>query len=598
MKGKAKKITRQQIVTAFVMLSLFVIFVRLFTLQIYRGKENRVAVDRQLTLFKTVSAPRGDIADRYGRPIVTARYGWDLVLDEGVSKEVLKETSKRVETLLKGEETVIPFAEGLPLPHVLAEDLKSESVAKIKEYEKALPGVLVQERTVRNYQYPGVASHILGHIGKISGEEYEEKQKDGYQKTDYIGKQGVERAFETFLRGENGVKTVETEEKNPLVASKEPTPGKTVMLTLDIDLQIATEEALQKAVESTNEKAGGAALVVDVKSGDVLACASYPTYNLETFSKDYSALLNDPAKPMFHRALSGLYAPGSTFKMISAIAALEKGGITPEERIKTRGVYEYFDRTFQCNIYREKKETHGDITLAEALGVSCNYYFYEIGNRVGIEDIAETAERFSLGEKTGIFSGNEEAEGRIASRETREKMGGKWYAGDTLQAAIGQSDHLFTPVGLANYVAMLANGGKSPGLHILYGVKDAETGEIEKHTESKPQKDANVDAEILQEVIKGMQKVTEEEGTAGATFSEFEIPVAGKTGSAQVPGGTNGLFLGFAPVEKPQIAISVVIEKGGAGSLAARVGKEIFSEYFEKEAPAFSQRETPYTLLP
>lgn len=596
MKRTAKKKSRTRHVTVLVSIGFGVIFLRLFHLQIYEGPKNRAQIDSRLTLSTPVSAPRGDILDRYGRPIVTARYGWDLVLDEGFSKETLKETSKRVEALLKEEETICAFSENAPLPHTLAEDLKSESVAKIKEHQKALPGVFLQERTVRQYQYPGVASHILGHIGKISAEEYEEKE--GYQKTDYIGKQGVERAFENLLRGTDGVKTVETEAKNPLVASKNPTPGKSVMLTIDMNLQIAAEEALKQAVDGTREKAGGALVVVDVKNGDILACASYPTYNLETFSKDYETLLTNPAKPMFHRALSGLYAPGSTFKMISAIAALEEKSITPEEIIETKGVYEYFDRTFQCNIYKQKKETHGAITLSDALGVSCNYYFYEIGKRVGVEKIAQTAKRFSLGEKTGIFSGNEEAKGQIASPENREKNGGTWYGGDALQAAIGQSDHLFTPIGLANYAAMLSNGGKSPGLRILYGVKDAETGEIEKNKENTPQKDANVKEEVLQEVIKGMTKVTEEGGTAGEYFSDFGISVAAKTGSAQVPGGTNGLFLAFAPVGTPQIAISVVIEKGGAGSLAAKVGKEVFSAYFEKTAPAFSQKTTPYTLLP
>ncbi len=595
-KRKTKKRGRIEHITVLACAVFAVIFFRLFYLQIYAGEENRAKVDAQLTLFTPISAPRGDILDRYGRPLVTGRKGWFLVLSENYPKEILKKSAARAESLLKEEEDICAFSETASLPHTLAEDISAESVAKIKEHQRALPGIMIEERSVRKYSYPGVASHVLGHIGKITEKEYEEKE--GYRKTDYIGKGGVEKAFEEILRGTDGIKTVETEEKHPLVASKEPKPGKAVLLTLDINLQIAAEEALKKAVDETKAKAGGAAVVVDIKSGDVLACASYPTYNLETFSKEYDALLNNPAKPMFHRALSGLYAPGSTFKMISAIAALETGKITPTEIIKTAGEYEYFDRTFQCNIYRQKKETHGDITISDALGVSCNYFFYEIGKRVGIEEIVKTAERFSLSEKTGIFSGNEEATGKIASPKTREEGKGKWYAGDTLQAAIGQSDHLFTPVALANYALMLANGGKSPGLRILYGVKDEKTSGIEKYTENAQGKDAHVEKEVLQEVIKGMQKVTEETGTAGAYFSEFPISVAAKTGSAQVPGGTNALFLAFAPVENPQIAMSVVIEKGGTGSLAAKVGKEIFSAYFEKTAPAFSQKTTLHTLLP
>ncbi len=595
-----KKDVRQMSSYVVLGISFFVIFIRLFFLQIQNGEENRAQVDGQLTLFKPVTAPRGEITDRYGRPIVSNRTGWFIEIEETKeAEEILKESAARVQMMLNDLGiSCMPPEEPMKLPHTLAEDVGIEAVLKIKENSNVLPGIVVSERPVREYLYPQTASHLLGHVGRITEEEYEEKKDAGYQKTDYIGKQGVEKAYEEILRGTNGIKSMETNEKNPLVASKEPRTGDTVMLTLDIKLQLAAEAALKRAVDGLNkEKSGGAAVVVDVNSGEVLACASYPTYDLQHFSKDYQSLLTHPAKPMFHRAVSGLYAPGSTFKMISAIAALETKSITPTETIETKGVYEYFDRNFQCNIYRQKQETHGKINLSEALGVSCNYYFYEVGKRVGIEEIAKTAARFSLGKRTGILPEWEEAEGNVASPEKRAQKGGKWYAGDVLQAAIGQSDHLFTPVGLANYAAALANGGKSFNLQILYGVKHAETGEIEKNQTPKVTRDANVSRDVLDEVIKGMQKVTEPGGTAGGVFADFSVSVAGKTGSAQVPGGTNGLFLAFAPAEKPQIALSVVIENGGAGSLAAMVGKEIFSAYFEPVQSAFFSQ-TPYTVLP
>lgn len=483
-------------------------------------------------------------------------------------------------------------------PYTLAETVEDETVMRFLEQAHRMPSVSVYAYPVREYLYPETAVHLLGRVGKISSEEYQSKQAEGYRKTDLIGKQGVEKAFETILRGTDGIKALFTDTN--YVTPQEPIPGDTIMLTLDLDLQQATEQALERAVSRTqgSEENGAAAVVLDVHSGEILASASYPDYDITTFSKAYHALSQNPAKPMFHRSLAGLYAPGSTFKPISAIAALEKGVVQPEDVIETRGEYAYLDQVFRCNIFRTKGETHGKICLAEALGVSCNYFFYDLATKTGSDAISKTANAFGLGNKTGSELSFEEREGRVASEENRKNSGGTWYPGDVLQAAIGQSDHMFTPIQLANYAAAIANGGTLYRTGILKAVKSIENGRMIPASNKEILCKTEVSAKALSVVQEGMELVTKEGGTAGEVFADFPIDVAGKTGSAQVPGGTNGLFIGYAPADHPQIALCTVIENGGAGSLAAAAAKDIFSAYFAKTAPVSSQEDMPYTIQP
>ena len=272
---------------------------------------------------------------------------------------------------------------------------------------------------------------------------------------------------------------------------------------------------------------------------------------------------------MFNRAIAGLYEPGSTFKPVSAIAALKQGKLKPAETINTRGVYHYYDRDFRCNIYRETGKTHGTINVSQALGVSCNYFFYEIAHRTGIDAIAKTAENFGLGAPTGIELANEEATGKIASPENRNTH---WYAGDTLQASIGQSDNRFTPIALANYAAALANGGIVYASHILKSADGA-------HTTPTVLNKVEIDKDTLSAIHQGMVYVTKQ-GTAKEVFKDFAVTVAGKTGSAQVSRKTNGLFLGFAPAKNPEIAFCAVIEGAPSGNVAATAVKDAISTYF------------------
>ncbi len=641
-----------------------VIIWRLFSLQIINGADARKAVDAKLSLSVPIIAARGDICDRYGRPLVSSRTGYFVTIEKkDISEQMrsdeisaavscfsdadtaryhdslplsftapytftetpdsfLKEmklsndaTPDDVLSALCAKYNISPHKEDARLlcgvrygmeqdgfsaasPYTLAEDVNAETVARIKEHANNLPSVSLQVRPVREYLYPGMASHLLGRVGKISKEEYDSLKQDGYRKTDMIGKQGIEKALEKELRGTDGIRIAEDFSDSAIIfaRSREPIQGNTVMLTLDTQLQQATEHALQSAI--TEEKNGGAVVAIDVTNGEILASASFPTYHLETFHEDFDALTSHEGNPMFHRTLAGLYTPGSTFKPISAIAALDAKTVSPEETIDTKGTYAYLDRTFQCNIFRTKGETHGTIRIAEALGVSCNYFFYEAGKRTGIDQIFKTASGFGLGEKADTELSSEEAVGKIASPKNRQKSGSVWYPGDVLQAAIGQSDTLCTPLQLANYTAALANGGTLYVPHFVKSVKSAQdnrtlyanTPDIKRHVQ--------VSDDALACVKEGMEMVTANSGTAGAVFSEFPVSVAGKTGSAQVPGGTNGLFIGYAPAENPQIAISVVIENGGSGTAAASVAKKVLQSYFEKPVQAVKQEITPHTLLP
>jgi len=493
-------------------------------------------------------------------------------------------------------------------PYVLLEDVDAVAVTAIKEHASFFPEVSVEERWVRTYCYPKTASHVLGNVGKISSQEYDRIKQDGYTKNDLVGKQGAERAFEQYLRGIDGTSGVPAEiggEDLYFIPSTAAIPGNTVMLTLDLDLQLATEEALAKGVlEAKSQKSsfkGGAAVVVGVHTGEILAAASYPTYDLMQFHEQYNQLAADESKPMFHRAFSGGYEPGSTFKPVTAIAAIDSGLLGVDETIKTRGIYQYLDRAFQCNLYRIKRKTHGTIDVAEALGVSCNYFFYEAGRRVGIEKIAETARRFGLGSQTGVELSFEETKGRLATPSARESAGGTWYPGDVLQAAIGQSDNLFSPLQLANYAATLANGGTNYRTTLLKAVKSAADETVLKTSVPEVRQMAGASSAALAAVKDGMLQVTQQGGTAYGVFSDFPISVAGKTGSAQVKGGTNGLFICYAPAENPQIAVSVVLENGDSGTKAAAVAKEILQGYFnrpQQENQVSYEGAAPYTLLP
>jgi len=477
--------------------------------------------------------------------------------------------------------------------YTFAEDVSTEVLSLITDgrYE----GVTIRTASARVYN-TALAAHILGTIGPIWQEEWSSSEDTGYvgyadkgySMNDLVGKDGVEKAFESYLRGTDGRRLITTDETGKITGelyTREPQPGGTVALTLDIDLQADVEAALAETIsgmidKDSNER-GGAAAVVSVGTGEVLALASYPTYDLSTFNEDYDELVNDQRLPMFNRATQGIYAPGSTFKMVTAVAALESGIITPSSIIQDRGIYTYYkDPQPMCWIYSQTGSTHGRINVSQAITDSCNYFFYEVGRLTGIRTLDSYASQFGLGQSTGIEIGD--SSGVLASPEWAESHDQEWTDGQTITAAIGQSYNLFTPLQLANYVATLVGGGDHYQAHLLKNVKAYDNSRLLYMYDDKPINAVEMSDTTLSAVTRGMHELTVS-GSVAYAFENCVVSAGAKTGSAQV--GTdiaNGVFVAYAPYEKPEIAVAIVIEKGGSGAALANTAVEIINSWFSR----------------
>lgn len=483
-------------------------------------------------------------------------------------------------------------------PVTVAQDISVDSVIRIKELQDQLPGISITEDYVRTYNYPGLATQLLGRIGRISAEEYEKFSSGGYGMNDNIGKQGIEKWAERYLRGTAGTTgrtTVVDGKEVEITANVDPVPGNYVMLTLDSELQAETEKSLESTITSIgNDCNAGAAVVIDVNSGNTLAMASYPTYDMSRFNEDYESLINNTGNPMINRAVSGLYSPGSTFKPLTAIAGIQTGNLRLTERIACEGVYRvYQDYQPTCWIWSEARATHGaqDVTLA--IENSCNYFFYELGRRLGIDTLDEYAKKFGLGEYTGVEL-TEEAEGHMASPDYKSRVvlnviDSEWFGGDTLQAAIGQSYSLFTPVQLANYCATIANGGTRYKVNLIDSIRSSVDGSVVEKFDPQVAEQLDISAETMDKIHDGMRKVADE-GSASSIFDGYPIQIGGKTGTAQLgKGANNAIFIAFAPFDNPQIAVAVVLEHGVRGANAGLVARDIFDKYFfgsGKSAPS------------
>ena len=556
--------------------------------------------------FTYASTESGD-----GRKLIRflEKQGWstDLSAGEVISRlcekygidQTLTEESRRLAAGLRYYLESCEFS-SYNTPVTLAEDLDIDTVALISEELAGLPGVNITVDDMRQYNTT-LAAHVLGRVAAISAEEYAELKDQGYGLTDTLGKDGIEKAFEEHLRGIDGTYAVEYD-KNGAVVDKyfleDPDPGDNVVLTLDMKLQAAAERALEKTLNdlrANNEKGeggdaeGGCAVVIDVKTGEVLALANWPTFNLESFSVDFAANNSNPLAPLFNRSVAALYSPGSTFKMCTSVAALEEKLITPSTQIRDEGIYTYYpDYQPRCWIYRQYGRTHGLINVSEALKYSCNCFYYEVGRQMGNEVLAKYAASFGLGQKTGIELPGEKA-GHMASAAHREQTGGEqWYAADTLMAAIGQSDSQFTPIQLASYVATLVNGGIRYQPHLVKEITNNTGDSVVQTFAPTILGTVEMSKSTVNAVKKGMLGVVTEDGTASSYFKDFPIKVGGKTGSAQTSDGrsAHGLFVSFAPYDDPQIAICVVGEYASTGGALAPVCLEIYNEYFGLTPPA------------
>ena len=488
---------------------------------------------------------------------------------------------------------------GYNTPVTVVEALDITTVAHISEQSNQMPGVTIQVSDSREYETTA-AAQLLGYVGTIPKEDYEERKDQGYTLTDTIGRAGMERALEDYLRGIDGIRVVEADSRTGQLVTEymveEPQPGKNCYLTISLPLQERTEQALAETIENIRiqgeaskegdgaDVEGGAAIVMDVNTGEILAMASYPTYDLSRFWEDYTANSTNPLSPFLNRTIQSTYSPGSTFKMCTSLAALEEGVITPRTEIVDKGAYErYADVGYspRCWVYRQYGRTHGAINVSEALKYSCNYFFYEMGYQLQMEKLNSYATQLGLGQKTGIELPNEKA-GILAGPESREARGGeKWYAADTLMAAIGQSDHLFTPIQLVNYVATIVNGGTRYQPHLLKTVMDYTNTEVYEENEPVVLNEVEISESSLGAIKEGMKGVVTEDGTASSYFAGFPIQVGGKTGSAQMTNhSATGVFVSFAPYDNPEIAVCVVGEYASSGGSLAPVAIAIYDEYF------------------
>ena len=474
--------------------------------------------------------------------------------------------------------------------YVFAQDVDIDFITVVKE--RQLIGVRIDTATVREYNTT-YAAHLLGQVGSIYQEEWEYYMDKGYSMNDIVGKDGVEQAFEDILRGTPGVKDVEYNQTGKIIneswhvdpetgQAQVPQPGDNLMLTLDIKLQEAVEEALERYVPGMTEESQKAACVVVDMTGGVLASASYPSFDPATYRQDYYALSTDPLEPLFNRALQGLYAPGSTFKMAVAAGALEEGAVTRTEKIEDTGRYKHYERIEDqpmCWYFRQYGRTHGFENVSEAIRDSCNVYFYEAGLRMGIEKIDQYAALFGLGEETGLEL--YERAGEVAGPESSKRHGQTWYEGETMYAAIGQGNTQVTPIQLANYVATLVNGGSHYPTHLLKTVKSSDFSRVIEEYQSQPRDQIGLDSANVEAVKKGMGMVASE-GSAAYYFRDLPVQVGAKTGTAQVSRNSeaHALLVAFAPYEDPEIAISIVVEHGGSGTLVSAIAAEIFEYYF------------------
>ena len=502
-------------------------------------------------------------------------------------------------------------------PIIVAKDISRESSIQIEEQGHLLPGTAIVTEPIVTYPYGTLASHILGYLGLISAEEYAEKS-DEYDINDVIGRDGIQYMFEKYLKGQDGIRQIDMSVDGEVTGeyiSKEAVEGCDVVLTIDANLQKAVESALEEGMKKIqsgyygdkHDADAGAAIVMNVKTGEVLALASNPVYEPELYIEGISQKkLEEYEKngSTFNRAISGTYAPGSIYKMVVATAALETGTIDTKTEIYDSGVYPYAHQPV-CWYWSTYRTGHGYQNLTEAIKHSCNYFFYEIGYRMGVDTFAKYAEYYGLNKKTGIELPSEST-GLIASTKVAEEMGEVWQPGNTLSAAIGQSDNNFTPIEIARYISMLANGGKAVDVSIVKSIIDPDGNEISESeieeyvngmlgNPDTELEDLNIKQENLDAILEGMKGVTSEPGgTAYYIFSDFGMDIAGKTGSAetQIDGKVNGWFAGFAPYDDPEIAVVVLIEDAGSGGNTAEVAKTIMQEYFGMNAKKVTEDTT------
>ncbi len=592
--------SRLKVLLAFIITIFVVISLRLGYLQILQNEEfQRLSEGNRIRLI-TQRAPRGQMFDSDNEPIVSTRYAYTVSLVPMEIKNmeaVIGELSPLLNMTHKDIREQVEAAQKKKLPSYypipVKTDISDETLVKIEEKSLELPGVMIEEQPVRDYLQGDFASHLIGYVRGIDEEELKVMKKDGYKIGDIIGKMGLEKLYDKLIRGVDGGQQVEVDNRGrpvKILGQKNPIPGNDLYLTIDKTLQIATEKSMQETMEHVQKNGfpnaqKAAAVAINPKNGKILAMSSKTSFDPNLFIKGLPKKKWEEMQGTGwsnNNVTIGEYPPGSPFKPLMGIAALEEGQVTSDETITCTGRYWLWHKP-RC----WKSSGHGKVDIYKALQQSCNVYFYEMGNRLGIDVISRYAKMFGLGEKTGLALIPEEKPGVVPSKEWKQETYNEpWYPGETLSIAIGQGFHSYTPLQIVNYIATIANEGTLYRPYVLDRIVTPE-GKLLKQYDPQVRRQLPIKKETFEIIKEGMSRVTQPGGTAYNYFKDFPIPVGGKTGTAQnSQGDDHGWFVCFAPVDDPQIAIAILVEQGGhGGSAAGPIARAMLDAFFGIEKP-------------
>ena len=614
---------RVELATGLIIFLMSLLVVRLWFLQIHKGEEFRRRAENNRVRIQWSAAPRGNLYDRNNEPIITNRPQFNVVLNKEDAPnidETIRKTSKILhEDITTLVERMRKSAEnGRHMPVRLKEDLDWKTLVYIENHRLDLPGIRIEVLPTREYLHQDMASHLIGYLGEISKEELGARDKAAldtgqerkYQPGDPTGKMGIEKLYEGFLRGEKGQRSVEVDvqgfEQRQLNLL-EPSPGSDLYLTLDLGMQKAAEEAMA-------DKAGSV-VAIEVNTGKILTMTSSPQLRLKEFiggisTTSWQAMLTDIMTPLVNKTIQGQYPPGSTYKIVTALAGLSEGVITPDTAFHCGGSLFYGNRLYGC----WKKGGHGTVSLHRAIAESCDVYFYQVGRKVGVDNLAKYANGLGLGKKTQILLEHEKSGLIPTDAWKRQRYKEPWQEGETLSIAIGQGFDLVTPLQLTRMMAAVVNGGILYRPQYVAAIKDT-TGNIQN--EFQPIEDGKIlgSTSSLELIKSGLVGVVNEPGGTGGRARLKEYKVGGKTGTAQVvklvqykgfsPDAIpykyrdHAWFTCFAPAEKPEVAVTVLVEHGGhGGSAAAPIAQQVLKAYFhikpeEPKAPKDAKPTTP-----
>ena len=594
---KKKSNQRLDILTVIIILVFAVLISRLIWLQVHQGQEfNQKAENNRIRLLP-ITAPRGTFYDRNGVTLVNNRPGSSISLvpiNGPITDDVIAKLAGILDMNPDDIRKKISQQNSPLQPIKVKSDIGPEVIAKIEERRQDLPGVVIEIQPVRSYIDNQLGAHMFEYVGEISDSELVEGKIKGYKLGDILGKFGLEQVWDKDIRGTDGGAQIEVNvsgEPVQMLGKKQPIPGNDLVLTIDAKIQKAAEKAMDERLRylqdklKNHEAKAAAAVVMNPQTGQILALVSRPTFDPNKFNggistNDWKTINdnpNNPNNPMQNRTINAEYPPGSAFKIVTGTAALETGKVTPEEKIFDAGKHLLVPGKGNSH-----NEALGWIDFKMALAKSDNVYFYELGNRLGIDTLEEWARKFGLGAPTGINLLNED-EGLVANQKYKKKVYNEdWYLSETFDAAIGQGFQLTTPLQMASVISQVANGGHRFRPYLVSKIVSPISGEVLKTFEPEELGTVPMSPKTLEAIRTGLRDVTTSEGTAGYVFEGFPVPIAGKTSTAENPhGDDHGWFVAYGPYDNPTIAIAVIVEQGGFGSdSAAPIARKIMEAAF------------------